>query len=118
SGSAAPEKITNDIVQVIETSPAQDMKFHNPKPIDGDAYRWFEMKKAWMFEVLGVSPNAAQATKPQGVTAAVAIEAVTDLQSDRLSQLSQGWEQMAPSVAEKWYALESDIGGTREYTAT
>jgi len=118
SGGVAPEKITNDIVQVIETSPAQDMKFHNPKPIDGDAYRWFEMKKAWMFEVLGVSPNAAQATKPQGVTAAVAIEAVTDLQSDRLSQLSQGWEQMAPSVAEKWYALESDIGGTREYTAT
>lgn len=118
-GPVAPEKMTNDIVQYYQ-GPAGLWQFHNPKPTDPDAYRWFEMKKAWMFEVLGVSPNAAQATKPQGVTAAVAIDAVTDLQSDRLSQLSQMWEQTVVQVGERWFALEGDAadGGKREYTAT
>ncbi len=107
-GPEAPEKITNELVQYFKSTPGHPWQFHNPKPTDPDAYRWFEMKKAWMFEVLGVSPNAAQATKPQGVTAAVAIDAVTDLQSDRLSQLSQMWEQAIVRVAERWFALEGD----------
>jgi hypothetical protein len=117
AGPSAPEKMTNDIVQYVVDTPGRPYTFHNPKPIDPDAYRWFEIKKQWMFEVLGVSPNAAQATKPQGVTAAVAIEAVTDLQSDRLSQCSQGWETLVCGVGEKWYALESDVAGDepREY---
>jgi len=117
SGPHAPEKMTNEIVQYVNDVPGRPVTFHNPKPVDPDAYRWFEMKKQWMFEVLGVSQNTAQATKPQGVTAAVAIEAVTDLQSDRLSQLSQTWETMVCGVGEKWFALESDVGGTREYRA-
>jgi len=120
TGPMAPEKFTNDIVQYF-AGPPGSWQFHNPKPTDPDAYRWFEMKKAWMFEVLGVSPNAAQATKPQGVTAAVAIDAVTDLQSDRLSQLSQMWEQTVVQVGEKWFALESDAAGgdsKRTYMAT
>lgn len=107
TGPQAPEKMTNDIVMYFQGAPNL-WQFHNPKPTDPDAYRWFEMKKAWMFEVLGVSPNAAQATKPQGVTAAVAIDAVTDLQSDRLSQLSQMWEQTVVQVGERWFALEGD----------
>lgn len=107
TGPVAPEKMTNDIVQYFAGAPGL-WQFHNPKATDPDAYRWFEMKKAWMFEVLGVSPNAAQATKPQGVTAAVAIDAVTDLQSDRLSQLSQMWEQTVVQVGERWFALEGD----------
>lgn len=117
SGPQAPEKFTNDIVQYVQDTPNRPFTWHNPKPIDADAYHWFELKKTWMFEILGVSQNTAQATKPQGVTAAVAIDAVTDLQSDRLSQLSQMWEQLCPSVSEKWFALESEAGGDRSYVS-
>ncbi len=118
SGPHPPEKMSNEIVQYVNDVPNRPVTFHNPKPIDADAYRWFELKKQWMFEVLGVSQNAAQATKPQGVTAAVAIEAVTDLQSDRLSQCSQNWETMVSPIGEQWFALESEVGGTRAYRAS
>ncbi len=115
SGPIAPERFTNEIVQYHVADPATPWTFHNPKAIDPDAYRWYELKKEMMFEVLGVSQNAAQATKPKGVTAAVAIDAVTDLQSDRLSQPSQDWETIVCPIGEKWFALESDVGGTRQY---
>ncbi len=119
TGTIPQDKVTNEVVQYVQMeNPTQAIQFHNPKPIDSDAYGWFQEKKKMMFEVLGVSQTAAQAMKPKGVTAAVAIDAVTDLETDRLSQPSQDWETMVCPIGEKWYALESDVGGTREYRAT
>lgn len=117
-GSVAPENLTNDAVLSITHPPGKPPTFMNPRAVDPGSYQWWQIIKAMAFEILGVSPNAAQATKPAAVTAAVAIEAVTDLQSDRLSQMSQQWEQMCPRVAELWYAVSVDCGaGGGEYLA-
>jgi len=118
-GGIAPEELTNDAVLVARNPVgAPPITFHNPKAVDAGSYQWWSIIQAMAFEIIGVSPNAAQATKPAGVTAAVAIEAVTDLQSDRLSQLSQKWEQLVTRIADLWYAVSSDCGaGGQEYLA-
>ncbi|HET7036580.1 MAG TPA: hypothetical protein VFI42_12930 [Thermomicrobiaceae bacterium] len=110
-----PEKLTNDVVQHFPKKPGETVEFHSPEAVGPGTYKWWEIQKAMAFEILGVSPNAAQATKPQGVTAAVAIEAVTDLQSDRLSQCSQTWEQTVTKVGDWWYLLEAESDSSTEY---
>lgn len=118
-GTVAPENIDNSPFLMITHPPGKGVTFGNPKAVDSGSYQWWQIIKAMAFEILGVSPNAAQATKPAGVTAAVAIDAVTDLQSDRLSQLSQQWEQMCPRIGDLWYAVSCDCGaGGGEYLAT
>lgn len=118
-GTIPPQNITNDVVLMITHPPGKPATFATVNPVAPGNFQWWSIVKAMAFEILGVSPNAAQATKPQGLTAAVAIDAVTDLQSDRLSQLSQQWEQMVVRIADLWYAISSDCGaGGGEYLAT
>lgn len=117
-GTTAPEEITNEPVLMIRTPPGGSVTFSPVQQVSPATWNWWSILKAMAFEILGVSPNAAQATKPAGVTAAVAIEAVTDLQNDRLSQLSQRWEQLVCRITEKWYALSCDAGaGGDEYVS-
>jgi len=108
--------LTNNPVQVIPHAPGADISLHQVQAV-GD-FSWWSLLKAAAFEILGVSPNAAHATKAPAVTSAVAIDAVTDLENDRLSQLSQMWEQLVVRIADLWYAVSADIGaGGEEYLA-
>lgn len=107
--------ITNNPIQLIPHAPGADITLHTVQAV-GDM-PWWALLKAAAFEILGVAPNAAHATKAPAVTSAVAIDAVTDLENDRLSQLSQMWEQLCPRIADLWYAASADIGaGGEEYT--
>ena len=109
--------ITNQPVQIIPHAPGADISLHSVTAVSD--FGWWTMLKAMAFEILGVSPNAAHATKAPAVTSAVAIDAVTDLENDRLSQLSQMWEQLVVRIADLWYAVSADIGaGGEEYLST
>lgn len=117
SGIDPNQGITNNPIQIIPHAPGADISIHNIEAVSD--WSWWAMLKAMAFEIIGVSPNAAHATKAPAVTSAVAIDAVTDLENDRLSQLSQLWEQLCPRIADLWYAVSSDIGsGGTEYLAT
>ncbi len=108
--------ITNNPVQIIPHAPGADISMHTVQPV-GD-FSWWQMLKAMAGEILGLPPNAVHATKAPAVTSMVAIDAVTDLENDRLSQLSQMWEQLCPRSADLWYAVSADIGaGGEEYLA-
>jgi hypothetical protein len=109
--------LTNNPIQIVPHAPGADISLHTVNAV-GDM-GWWAIIKAMAFEILGVSPNAAHATKAPQVTSAVAIDAVTDIENDRLSQLSQMWEQLCPRVTDLWYAVSTDIGaGGEEYLAT
>lgn len=112
SGVDPNQGITNNPVQQIPHAPGSMLTFHTINAI-GD-WAWWNMLKAMAFEIIGVSPNAAHATKAPAVTSAVAIDAVTDLENDRLSQLSQMWEQLCPRIADLWYTVSATIGAGGE----
>lgn len=119
SAEQAPD-LTNEVVQHVKIPPGGGgVSFHNPQAVDQSSYHWWDILKNAAFEILGVSPQAAQALKPAAVTAAVAIDAVTDIQTDRLSQLSQMWERVITDVADWWYRLSADCGDApKEYQVT
>lgn len=117
SGIDPNQGLTNNPIQMIPHAPGADISLHQVQAVSD--FAWWNVLKAMAFEIIGVSPNAAHATKAQAVTSAVAIDAVTDLENDRLSQLSQMWEQLCPRVADLWYAESAVIGaGGEDYVAT
>lgn len=104
----APTKVTNSNIQVVRFK-NQAPTFAPVRAIDSDWYQYVEHLKGLGYETLGVSPQIAAGVKPQGLTAAVAIQESTELQQDRLALLSQTWEGTVVEVAEWWNRLTGDL---------
>lgn len=56
-------------------------------------YQQMERLREWFFQDLGISQMMAQGEKPAGITAAVALEAISDSDSERAVKLMRRWEQ-------------------------
>lgn len=86
--------ITNAWGTVLEcAAPGLEPKLLTPPYIvPPEVYQWFEMMYAKVFEMCGVSQQAAFATKSKGLNSGKAIRTESDLQSDRLAPVSQRYE--------------------------
>jgi hypothetical protein len=73
-----------------------------PPAVDLGHYQYINLLKTQAYETLGVSQFLANGTRQKGSTSAVAIQEESELQSDRLANLSQVWETMRVDTAVWW----------------
>lgn len=77
--------------------------------INQEVYQYLETVIQRAYKTCGVSEQAAAAQKQPGITSAVAINAVDDLQSDRLAIPSLDYESFVVEVAHRCIATAKEI---------
>lgn len=82
----------NNEIGVIIPYVGKPPVFHTAQAVSAEIYRYKEQLKAAAFEFAGISKMAAQATRPEGIEAAVALRELSDNQSQRFSIQQQRFE--------------------------
>lgn len=80
-----------------------------PQMFGPEFYNQMERLRAWFFEDMGISQMMAQGQKPAGITAAVALDAITDSDTERHVKLSRRWEQAHVDVGNWFIDLAKQI---------
>lgn len=115
--SIAPEHLAaNDAEVMIPVKPgAMIPKENPPKPISESEWAWLESQQRVYFELLGVSQMRASAKKDPGITAAVAIRQMNDMQSQRFALKAKGYENAYVSLDHQilWCAREAHDAGDK-----
>jgi hypothetical protein len=88
----------NNEVGVIIPYVGKPPVFSTPQAVSAEVYRYKEQLKAAAFEFAGISKMAAQATRPEGIEAAVALRELSDNQSQRFSIQQQRFESAFMTV--------------------
>ena len=109
AGESVTSKITNAHTTILREKNPGAIRTINPPPLHPEAYQYLEVIKGMVYDTLGVSQFIAAGTKQPGVNSAVAIRESSELQSDRLSLLSQLWETWRVEVATWWRDLTRDM---------
>lgn len=103
--------LTNAYVQGV---PYTNIKpeINVPPAIHPSVYQYIEVLKKQAYETLGVSPFIAAGQKSPGADSAVAMREESELQSDRLANLSQVWEGIRTEAATWWNRFSVEIART------
>jgi len=88
--------------------------FFTPQALNAEIYRYKEQLKQAAFEFAGISKMAAQATRPEGIEAAVALRELSDNQSQRFSVNQQRFEDAAVDVAVLMIRLIKGMGHKKQ----
>lgn len=102
-----PDKFTRDIGGVIMSTQKPEILAQTIIP--PEVYQHLENIYQKSFETIGISQQTAAAKKDSGLTAAVAINAVDDIQSDRLSDPSLAFEELFVDDAKLAICLMKEI---------
>lgn len=94
------EDITNGNVRILRHTPGLGPTISNPEPVHPATYQYLRDIGPDALNEVGMSEAAASASKAPGLTAAVAINAVDDIQSERLGMQGYGYAQWCVDVAE------------------
>lgn len=89
-----------------------------PQPIHPDAYQYLEMLKRYAAELSGISQMSASAQKPAGVTAAVALNTLADIESERFLVFGRCWEDFHMEIARQMIDLARDLSEKNPEFAT
>lgn len=84
--------------------------FMTPQAVSAEVYRYKETLKAAAFEFAGISKMAAQATRPEGIEAAVALRELSDNQSQRFSIQQQRLEASFMQVGRLIIEMAKKLG--------
>jgi hypothetical protein len=83
--------------------------FFTPQALNTEIYSYKEQIKTSAFEFAGISKMAAQATRPEGIEAAVALRELSDNQSQRFSRQQQNLEERYKDVGKVLLVLAQKI---------
>lgn len=86
-------QLDNTIGAVIPYAGTRPPTFMTPQAVGAEIYQYKEQLKSAAFEFAGISKMAAQATRPEGIEAAVALRELSDNQSQRFLIQQQRYEQ-------------------------
>lgn len=99
-----PTKINNSNVRQ-ERFKARASIVTNPPPMGPEAYQWSKLLREEGYNTIGVSQFIAAGIKQPQTSSGVAIDATSELQTDRLALPSQLWETHNNLVDKWWYRL-------------
>jgi len=101
AGDVVEEDFTNATgVKILRGAPGGEPKFFNPEPVHPQTYQYLRDIGPDALNEVGMSEMSATGSKEPGLTAAVAINAVDDIQSERLSMQGYGYAEWCCDVAE------------------
>lgn len=101
--------IDNTIGAMIPFFGNQMPRFDTPTALTNEIYGFRETIIRSAFEFAGVSKMAAQATRPEGIEAAVALRELSDNQSQRFSIQQQRFESMFLELGERIALLSKEL---------
>lgn len=104
----AQKLLTNAYVQGVPYTNTRP-EIAVPPAIHPSVYEYIEVLKKQAYETLGVSPFIAAGQKSPGTDSRVAMREESELQSDRLSNLSQIWEGIRTEAAVWWNRFSIEI---------
>ncbi len=105
----APSKITNAYTLLLRYRHSPP-SITAPPAVNAEMYSYYKVCKEAAYETLGINQQVAQGQKQPGVDSAVAIRESTELVTDRLSLLSQLWEEMRVESADWWWRFTKELG--------
>lgn len=110
-GSIEPNDLaSNDDANNIKYDPnIGKPEWVNPEPFDHATVEWLRMNLEQLYALPGVSQMAATARKEQGVTAAVALRTIDDMQTERLGTQQNGYELMYVELARHMIACTREL---------
>lgn len=101
TGDLVEEDFTNATgVKVLRGNPGGEPKFFQPSPVHPQDYAYLRDLNGDALNDVGLSEMSATGAKEPGLTAAVAINAVDNIQSERLSMQGYGYAEWCCDVAE------------------
>ncbi len=103
-----PPEIDNEIGAIMYYT-EQKPEFFTPQSVGAEVYEYKEAIKAAAFEFAGISKMAAQATRPEGIEAAVALRELSDNQSQRFSIQQQRYEDAYLDVGKRMLSLSRKL---------
>jgi hypothetical protein len=91
----------DDIGTVVRVQGGPDQMPHceNPQPIHPQTYDYFKDLPMMAYAFSGISTMSAQSTKPPGVTAALALQTLDDMETDRFSMFERAHEELHLDIA-------------------
>lgn len=101
--------IDNTIGAMIPFFGNQMPRFDTPVALTNEIYGFRETIIRSAFEFAGVSKMAAQATRPEGIEAAVALRELSDNQSQRFSIQQQRFENLFLDLGKRIMALSKEL---------
>lgn len=102
--------LENGLGTVVRTTGETPTKY-DPPGISPDTMQYLEMLRQSPGSETGLSADAASGEKPAGVTAAVAIEKVNDIESEGFVLFGQGFEEFHLDVARQYIDLAREVDG-------
>jgi len=100
TGDLVEEDFTNGVWKILRGAPGMEPKFFSPDPLNPQTYEYMRDIGADALAEEGISQMSAQAQKPAGVTAAVALNTLDDIETERFSMQGYGYAQWCVDVAE------------------
>jgi hypothetical protein len=95
------EDFTNDTnVKFMTKNPSGSLDFFQPSPVHPQDYAYLRDIGPDALNEVGMNTMSATASKPPGVTAAVALQTIDDIQDERLGMQGYGYAQWCCDVAE------------------
>ena len=90
---------SNEIGYVLKKRPGSTIDYKNPTPAPAQTYEWHSMVSEGALKWSGISTMSANAEKPAGVTAAVALNTLDDIESDNFAIFQKDYEQFHVDLA-------------------
>ncbi len=110
TASLAPtDTYNNEIMSIWEYSGGTAPTVVMPQNLIGELMKQAGMIREWFYQDLGISQMMSQGEKPAGVDAAVALEALSDMDSERHIRLGRRWEAAHMEAAEHFIELAEEI---------
>jgi hypothetical protein len=81
----------------------------NPQPIHDQTYQYFKDLPQTAYGFSGISSMSVQAQKPPGVTAALALQTLDDIETDRFSLFEQDYEDFHVEVGRQMLWCVNEI---------
>lgn len=101
--------LDNGVGTVLRHTPGMPPTWINPQPVHPDQWNFVMALLPWANNMSGVSQLSAQGQKPSGITAARALEALSDEQSGRFALFSKNHEDYFIDIAWQQFDLQDEI---------
>lgn len=102
----------DDIGVVIEHTPGLQPSSVNPQPVHEQTYEYFRGLIPDAYGFSGISQMSAQSQKPAGVTAALALQTLDDIETDRFIGFERADEEFAVEVGRLMLRVVREIAET------
>ncbi len=105
----ATEHLDNGVGTILRHAPGMVPTWINPQPVHPDVWNFVLTLLPWANNMSGVSQMSAQGQKPAGITAARALEHLSDEEGGRFALFSKAFEDYHVDIAWQQFDLQEEI---------